>query len=122
MAFAPWWAMIFSGPAVTPRTAPAVLLVASFLCTSTALAQTDEIQVYDAEIVAPGGFNLTWHNNFTPSGRSRPDFAGGIVPNHALNAVPELAYGVADWFELGTYLPVYTRTETGQLLFDSVKL
>src|SRR5436190_10097787 len=30
-------------------------------------AQTDEIQVYDAEITAPGRINLTWHNNFTPS-------------------------------------------------------
>ena len=27
-----------------------------------ARAQTDEIQVYDAEITAAGKFNLTWHN------------------------------------------------------------
>jgi hypothetical protein len=87
-----------------------------------ARAQTDEIQVYDAEIAAAGTFNLTWHNNFTPSGREQPDFAGGIVPNHALNGVPEWAYGVTDWFEAGTYLPVYTRTADGALLFDSVKL
>ncbi len=33
-----------------------------------ASAQTDEIQVYDGEIAAPGIFNLTWHNNFTPMG------------------------------------------------------
>ncbi|HWZ63954.1 MAG TPA: hypothetical protein VNX02_13105 [Steroidobacteraceae bacterium] len=85
-------------------------------------AQTDEIQVYDAEIAAPGTFNLTWHNNFTPSGREQPDFEGGVVPNHALNGVPEWAYGVTDWFEAGTYLPVYTRTADGALLFDSVKL
>jgi hypothetical protein len=26
------------------------------------IAQTDEIQVSDAEIAAPGVFNLTWHN------------------------------------------------------------
>lgn len=75
-------------------------------------AQTDEIQVYDAEIAAPGQFELTWHNNFTPSGR-RPA---------ALNGVPEWAYGVTDWLEAGTYLPVYTRTSDGRLLFDAVKL
>ena len=33
-----------------------------------ARAQTDEIQVYDGELTAPGKFNLTWHNNFTPNG------------------------------------------------------
>ena len=85
-------------------------------------AQTDEIQVYDAEITAPGQFNLTWHNNYTPSGRTQPAFPGGMVPNHALNGVPEWAYGVTDWFEAGTYLPVYTLTSDGRLLFDSVKL
>ena len=89
---------------------------------SLAAAQTDEIQVYDAEITAPGRLNLTWHDNFTPSGRTSPEFPGGIVPNHALNGVPEWAYGVTDWFEAGLYLPVYTRTADGALLFDSVKL
>jgi hypothetical protein len=87
-----------------------------------ARAQTDEIQVYDAEITPPGQFNLTWHNNFTPSGRTEPAFPGGITPDHALNGVPEWAYGVTDWFEAGTYLPIYTRTNDGALLFDGVKL
>ena len=72
------------------------------------VAQTDEIQVYDAEIAAPGIFNLTLHDNFTPSGRTTPDFPGGIVPNHTLNGVPEWAYGVTDWFEAGLYLPLYS--------------
>jgi len=31
-----------------------------------ARAQTDEIQVYDADIAEPGIFNLTWHNNLSP--------------------------------------------------------
>lgn len=100
-----------------------LLLLAGLLTwTHAARAQTDEIQVYDAEITAPGQFNLTWHNNFTPSGRTQPAFPAGIIPNHALNGVPEWAYGVTDWFEAGTYLPVYTRTGDGALLFDSVKV
>ena len=44
-----------------------------------------------------------------------------MIPYHALNGVPEWAYGVTDWFEAGTYLPVYTLTNDGRLLFDSVK-
>ena len=89
---------------------------------SAARAQTDEIQVYDAGITATGKWNLTWHNNFTPSGRTEPAFPGGIVPDHALNGVPEWAYGVTPWFEAGLYLPVYTLTRDGELLFDAAKL
>lgn len=89
---------------------------------ATARAQTDEIQVYDAAISAPGQLNLTWHNNYTPSGRTAPEFPGGIAPNHTLNGVPEWACGVTDWFEAGLYLPVYTRTGDGALLFDGAKL
>jgi hypothetical protein len=100
----------------------ALLPVCLLGATSATYAQTDEIQVYNAEISAPGQLNLTWHNNFTPSGRMAPQFPGGIVPNHALNGVPEWAYGVTGWFEAGLYLPVYTRTEDGALLFDSAKL
>jgi hypothetical protein len=85
-------------------------------------AQTDEIQVYDAEIAAPGQLNLTWHNNYTFAGPIEPTFPGGIVPNHELNGVPEWGYGVATWFEAGLYLPIYTLTNKGDLLFDSAKL
>ena len=43
-------------------------------------AQTDEIQVYDAEIEDVGKFNVMVHNNFTPVGRKEADFPGGIIP------------------------------------------
>lgn len=85
-------------------------------------AQTDEIQVYDAEIVAPGHFNLTLHNNFTPDGRRTADFAAGAAPNHMLNGVPEWAYGVAPWMEAGLYLPLYSYTAAGNLVFNGFKL
>jgi hypothetical protein len=87
-----------------------------------ATAQTDEIQVYDAEIAPPGVFNLTWHNNYTPSGRLAAQEPGGIIPNHSLNGVPEFAYGVTGWFEAGLYLPLYTLTGDGSLLFNGFKL
>jgi hypothetical protein len=72
---------------------------------ASAFAQTDEIQVYDAEIAEPGVLNLMVHNNYTPDGLTQPRFPGGLVPNHTLNGVPEWAYGVTDWFEQGLYLP-----------------
>jgi hypothetical protein len=75
---------------------------------SSAIAQTDEIQVYNAEIAAPGVLNLTLHDNYTPNGRTTPAFPGGIVPRDTLNGVPEWAYGVTDWFEAGLYLPLYS--------------
>jgi hypothetical protein len=79
-----------------------------------AFAQTDEIQVYDAEIEEHGKFNIEVHNNFTPIGRKVADFPGGIIPNHSDNGAAEWAYGVADWFEQGLYLPVYTAYSQGR--------
>ena len=104
------------------RGALSCALLLSAVLTVPSHAQTDEIQVYNGEIAKPGQFTLTWHNNFTPDGRAVPDFPGGIVPDRALNGVPEWAYGVNDWLELGTYVPVYTLTRDGVLEFDSVKL
>lgn len=85
-------------------------------------AQTDEIQVYDAEIAAPGVLNLTVHDNFTPDGRTRPDFPGGIIPEHTLNGVAEWAYGVKDWFEAGLYLPLYSIGGNGAVTFNGFKV
>ena len=87
-----------------------------------ARAQTDEIQVYDAAIAKQGAFNLTWHNNYTPSGRKTPDFPGGLVPDHTLNGVTEWAYGVTDWFEAGLYAPLYSVESNGNMKFNGVKL
>jgi hypothetical protein len=79
-----------------------------------ARAQTDEIQVYDAEIEDQGKFNIMVHSNFTPSGRKTADFPGGIIPNHSVNGAVEWAYGVTDWFEQGLYFPVYTAYSDGR--------
>jgi hypothetical protein len=86
----------------------ATLLVAWIASDQGVRAQTDEIQVYDAEIADPGVFNLMVHNNYTLDGLKAPRFPGGLVPNHTLNGVPEWAYGVTDWFEQGLYLPLYS--------------
>jgi hypothetical protein len=96
----------------------AVMLAAPRL----ASAQTDEIQVYDGGLAAPGIFNITLHSNFTPSGVKTPAFPGAVVADRSFNGVPEWAYGVTDWFEAGLYLPLYTHdTHTGWGL-DGVKL
>ena len=89
-----------------------VFLVLGYV--SSALAQTDEIQVYDAAIAPTGAFNLTLHNNFTVSGSTTADFPGAIVPDHSLNGTAEWAYGVAPWFEGGLYLPLYSVTQIGR--------
>jgi hypothetical protein len=73
-----------------------------------AVGQTDEIQVYDAEIAEPGVFNLMIHTNYIPIGRKTPDFPGAILADHSVNGAAEWAYGVTDWFEQGLYLPVWS--------------
>ena len=101
----------------------AAVLVSCFFSFATNVhAQTDEIQVYDAEINNPGQFNVVLHNNYTPRGRTQSDFQGGMAPNHALNGAAEWAYGVREWLEVGTYLPLYSITGEGSLVWNGAKL
>jgi hypothetical protein len=97
-------------------------LAAIALTIVNARAQTDEIQVYDAEIAGPGKLNLMLHNNFTPDGRKTPAFPGGIIPDESLNGVPEWAYGVTDWFEQGLYLPLYSISKNHGATLNGFKL
>jgi hypothetical protein len=101
---------------------PALMVIALSFATSVAQAQTDEIQVYDAEIAAPGKLNLTLHSNYTPEGRDTPEFPGGIIPDKSWNGVPEWGYGVTEWFEAGLYLPLYSISRGRGLSFDGLKL
>jgi hypothetical protein len=89
---------------------------------SSVWAQTDEIQVYDAGIAPLGAFNLTVHNNFTPSGSKTPSFPGAVVPDKSLNGAAEWAYGATPWFEAGLYLPLYTVSRSGGVLYNGMKL
>jgi len=77
-------------------------------------AQTDEIQVYDAQIAEQGIFNVMVHSNFTPIGRKTGDFRGAIIANDSVNGAAEWAYGVTPWFEQGLYLPVYSFHSTNE--------
>src|ERR1043165_7264678 len=92
------------------------------LAASPALAQADEIQVYDGGLAAPGVFNLTWHNNFTPRGLATPAFGGAVVADRSWNGVPEWAYGVTSWFEAGLYMPLYTHDKDSGWGLDGFKL
>ena len=73
-----------------------------------ALAQTDEIQVYDGGLAPPGVFNLTLHNNYVAHGLATPAFEGAVTADRSWNGVPEWALGVTPWFEAGLYLPLYS--------------
>lgn len=110
-AFALRRTLLFLAVALAPIVAPTV-----------GFAQTDEIQVYDAEIAEKGVFNLMLHTNFTPSGIREPAFPGAIISDHSFNSVPEWAYGVTQWFEQGLYLPVYSVSRGRGTTLDSFKL
>lgn len=116
-------------PASTLRTKDRRLLVqllavfvAVVAAADVARAQSDEIQIYDASLAAPGVFNLTWHNNFTPIGIDTPAFPGAIVADKSWNGVTEWALGVTDWFETGLYLPLYTFDKNYGQTIDGFKL
>src|ERR1700694_3927340 len=81
---------------------------------------TDEIQVYNAGIAAPGQFTIQQHLNYVPLGVKDPPFPGGLVSHNSINGTPEFAYGVTDWWEVGLYLPFAIQDR--QFLSDSFKL
>jgi hypothetical protein len=81
------------------------LAAIAFHCLTGPAHAVDEIQVYNAEIAAPGTFTLQQHLNYVWSGNTVPDFPGGFASNRTLNGTPELAYGVTDWYEVGLYVP-----------------
>jgi hypothetical protein len=81
---------------------------------------TDEIQVYNAGIAAPGQFTIQQHLNYIALGIKEPPFPGGLVSHHSINGTPEFAYGVTDWWEVGLYLPFAIQDR--QFLSDSFKL
>ena len=87
-----------------------------------ALAQTDEIQVYDGAISEKGKWGLMLHNNFTPKGLKEEPFPGGIVSHRAYVGVAEWAYGVNDWFEAGLYLPLYSYSQNLGGSYNGFKL
>src|SRR6516165_6390702 len=95
----------------------AILLIASALSAHA----SDEIQVYNAEIAEVGQWTLQQHLNYAISGRKEPEFVGGLLPNHALQGTPELAYGITDWWEIGFYSP-FAVTEHGSFLWDAGKI
>jgi hypothetical protein len=112
---------------LTTRAAQFVLVpaLASVLLGSPRIAhaQTDEIQVYTAEIAEPGTSTFTLHGNYIAIGRTLPDFPGGIVPNGDFNGVPEFARGITDWWELGAYLPfVYSVDQDARFWLDGAKI
>src|ERR1700676_951352 len=81
----------------------------------------DEIQVYNAEIAEVGQWTYQQHLNYAPVGQTQPEVPGGFSSNRSLQATPEFAYGITDWWEAGFYLP-FAVTGTGEFLPDGAKL
>ena len=107
------------------RLVATAVLLAGFglaLVPARAYAQGDEIQVYDGGLAPKGVYNLTWHNNFTPKGLKTPSCPGCVTSDRSFNGVTEWAFGAADWFEAGLYLPLYTYDKDLGLGYDGMKL
>jgi hypothetical protein len=99
---------------------PALLAGAAALPFGRTARATDEIQVYNADIAAPGQFTIQQHLNYVALGSKDPPFPGGFPSNRSINGTPEFAYGVTDWWEVGLYLPFAIQDR--QFLSDSFKL
>ena len=109
------------------RAAPPVAAVAAMIfmgASRAALAADqvhDEIQVYNAEIADVGQWTVEQHLNYATTGQTQSEVPGGFTSNHSLQGTPEFAYGIADWWEAGFYIP-FAATGSAQLLSDGAKI
>jgi hypothetical protein len=108
-----------TSPTIRSWFGAAILLGTSLPAAAT---PTDEIQVYTGDIEPQGVFGVTWHNNYTVSGQTAPDFPNSLIDNHAYSSVTEWAYGVTPWFEAGLYLPLYANTIGEGWTYNGFKL
>lgn len=81
----------------------------------------DEIQVYTDDLEAPGERGIELHVNTTPRGRTRPDYPGEVVPQHALRITPEISWGLTRSWDAGVYLP-FVRSAEGADFFAGPRL
>jgi hypothetical protein len=109
-----WWLSAAAVTVMAHTSKLALIVIVLAAASAQMLAQTDEIQVYDAEIAEPGIFNVMFHTNYTPVGRTKPEFPNAIIADRSVNGAAEWAYGVTPWFEQGLYLPVYSFYSTNQ--------
>jgi len=88
------------------------LFAALALAAAPARAQDNyEIQVYDAETVAPGHTMVELHSNFTIDGSKT--MVDGLEPTeHAVHETVEITHGFTNWFETGFY--IFTSARSGQ--------
>jgi hypothetical protein len=89
-----------------------LVAAAIFCCSHAHGALPDEIQVYTDDVSAPGERGIELHVNTTPSGRSRPGYAGEVTPYHGLRITPELSWGLVPDVDWGLYLP-FVRSGDG---------
>lgn len=87
------------------------LFVAVALSPAPAVAQDNfEIQVYGADLVAPGHTMVELHSNFTATGRRA--VTDGVWPTErALHETLEVTHGFTPWFEVGWY--TFTSVQQG---------
>jgi hypothetical protein len=91
----------------------AAVLGAAALPRVSGAALSDEIQVYDDAIDAPGGRGLELHVNTTPRGRRTPDFPREFVPQGTWRITPEFSWGLTRTLEAGLYLPLLVQPGDG---------
>jgi hypothetical protein len=86
-----------------------------------ATAAPEEIQVYLDDMSAPGQFGLDVHNNYVPSGSTRPSYPGEQPPGHVYRLTPEFYYGLSETLELGLYV-LTTRSAQSDLHVEGGKV
>ena len=103
------------------QTTTALISAGSLLAPLACSAASEEIQVYQDDMRAPGQAGVDLHNNLVVSGRRAADYPGEQPPGKVYRLTPEFTYGLSDTLELGAYL-LSSRDASGRVHGDGGKL
>ena len=108
-------------PSCLPACRHALITTVLLLCTLTARAASEEIQVYLDDLSAPGQFGLDVHNNLVLQGPRDSSYPGQTPSWHQYKLTPEFYYGLTPTLELGLYV-LTSRSAGGNSRVDGSKL
>lgn len=99
----------------------ALFVLSGYFISCSALAASDEIQVYTDDMNEPGKYGVELHVNYVLDGEKQSGYEGGSPAQHMLQATPEFSYGISKNWEAGMYVPV-AYEENGKLYGNGLRL
>ena len=100
----------------------ATFTLCALLLSTAALAAPDEIAVFTDEFEKKGEVGYELHLNYAARARKTPDYPGEQPPHRVFRVMPEVAWGIADKWNLGVHVPFSYSLNARSFSLDGLKI